>query len=104
MHTILKKQNLNIQWRRNSKYIFFVNYSEIVNYLIGKIPKNKKIWYQKHMAHHILDLNNIEWINNCHNAILLRHPKEVISSPPKNILNSVDQLGYPQRIRNYKVS
>ena len=74
------------------------NYSEIVNYLIGKIPKNKKIWYQKHMAHHILDLNNIEWINNCHNAILLRHPKEVISSfTKKNILNSVDQLGYPQQ-------
>ena len=40
----------------------------------------KKIWYQKHMAHHILDLNNIEWIKNCQNCILLRHPKEVISS------------------------
>ena len=29
------------------------NYKEVVNYLIGRIPKNKNIWYQKHMAHHI---------------------------------------------------
>ena len=45
------------------------SYDEIVNYLIGEIPKNKKIWYQKHMAHHILDLYNIEWIINCQNCI-----------------------------------
>ena len=56
------------------------SYSEIVNYLINEIPENKKIWYQKHMAHHILDLKNIEWVANCKNCILLRHPKEVISS------------------------
>ena len=74
------------------------NYNEIVNYLIKEIPKNKKIWYQKHMAHHILDLNNIEWINNCQNCILIRHPKEVISSfTRKNTLNSTEELGYPQQ-------
>ena len=73
-------------------------YSEIVNYLIDEIPENKKIWYQKHMAHHILDLKNIEWIVNCKNCILLRHPKEVISSYcKKNKLNSVEELGYQQQ-------
>ena len=44
--------------------------------LISRIPKDKKIWYQKHMAHHIFDFNNIEWVNNCENCILLRHPKK----------------------------
>ena len=74
------------------------NYNEIVNYLISEAPKNKKIWYQKHMAHHILDLSKIEWISNCQNCILLRHPKEVISSfTKKNTLNSVEELGYPQQ-------
>ena len=73
-------------------------YSEIVNYLINEIPENKKIWYQKHMAHHILDLKNIEWVSNCKNCILLRHPKEVISSYcNKNKLNSVEELGYKQQ-------
>ena len=74
------------------------NYDEIVNYLINKTPKDKKIWYQKHMAHHILDLNNIDWVNNFENCILLRHPKEVISSySKKNKLNSTEELGYPQQ-------
>ena len=74
------------------------NYFEIVKYLTNQIPENKKIWYQKHMAHHILDLNNIDWITNFENCILLRNPKEVISSfSRKNILNSVEQLGYPQQ-------
>ncbi len=74
------------------------NYNEIVHYLINEIPVRKKIWYQKHMAHHILDLKNIEWINNFHNCILIRHPKEVISSfTKKNKLNSVEELGYPQQ-------
>ena len=74
------------------------NYDEVVNFLLNKIPKGKKIWYQKHMAHHMVDLNNINWVNNCENCILLRHPKEVISSySKKNKLNSVEELGYPQQ-------
>ena len=65
---------------------------------LQKIPENKKIWYQKHMAHHILNLENIEWIKNFENCILLRHPKEVIHSyTKKNKLNSVEELGYPQQ-------
>ena len=55
---------------------YSTNYSEIVNYLTGKIPKKKNIWYQKHMAHHILDLSSINWISNIENCILLRHPKK----------------------------
>jgi len=74
------------------------NYDEVVKYLINRIPENKTIWYQKHMAHHIIDFNNIEWMNNCENCILLRHPKEVISSySKKNKLDSVEELGYPQQ-------
>ena len=77
---------------------YSTNYDEVVNYLINKIPNDKRIWYQKHMAHHILDLKNINWVNNCENCILLRHPKEVISSySKKNKLNSVEELGYPQQ-------
>ena len=74
------------------------NYNKIIKYLTGEIPGNKEIWYQKHMAHHILDLKSIDWISNFENCILLRHPKEVISSyTKKNRLNSVEELGYPQQ-------
>ena len=31
------------------------DWNKIVKKLIGRIPNKKKIWYQKHMAHHNLD-------------------------------------------------
>lgn len=74
------------------------DYNEIVSYITNKIPEEKKIWYQKHMAHHLLDLSGIDWIAQFENCILLRHPKEVIFSySKKNVLNSVEELGYPQQ-------
>ena len=83
---------------------YSTNYTEIVNYLNSKTPDGKKIWYQKHMAHHILNLNDIEWITNFENCILLRHPKEVISSySNKNKLNSFEELGYRQQYEIIKL-
>ena len=94
----LKKTKLKHPFYKEIINKYSSNYDEVVNYLINRIPKDKKIWYQKHMAHHILNFNNIEWINNCENCILLRHPKEVISSySKKNKLNSAEELGYPQQ-------
>ena len=37
-------------------------YDEVVNGLVSEIPNYKKYWYQKHMAHHLINLNNIDWI------------------------------------------
>ncbi len=74
------------------------NYNEIINFLTGPVPGNKKIWYQKHMAHHLIDVKSIDFIKNFENCILLRHPKEVISSYViKNELNNVEELGFPQQ-------
>ena len=94
----LKETNIRHPMHMEIIKNYSTDYNQIVNYLTNKIPEGKKIWYQKHMAHHILDLSNIEWITNCENCILLRHPKEVISSySSKNKLNSVEELGYPQQ-------
>lgn len=77
---------------------YSTSYNEITKYLSGSIPQNKKIWYQKHMAHHMNDLKKLDWIKNCENCILIRHPKEVISSfLLKNKLYNVEELGYPQQ-------
>ena len=94
----LKKTKLKHPMHKEIVKNYSSNYLEIVKYLTNQIPENKKIWYQKHMAHHILNFNNIDWITNFENCILLRNPKEVISSfSRKNILSSVEQLGYPQQ-------
>ena len=78
-------------------------YNDVVTSLISEIPNDKEHWYQKHMAHHLIDLNNINWINQFENCILIRHPKSVINSYiKKNTLNHIDELGYPQQYKIMK--
>ena len=74
------------------------NYNEVINSITKNIPESKKIWYQKHMAHHLIHFINIDWVKNFHNCFLIRHPKDVINSYiRKNQLNHIDELGYPQQ-------
>ena len=62
---------------------YLSDYDEIVNYLINKVPDQKNIWYQKHMAHHFFDNNNMDWIVGLNNCLLIRDPKAVIGSYKK---------------------
>jgi len=78
-------------------------YNDVVASLTSEIPNGKKHWYQKHMAHHLIDLSNLDWIKSFENCILIRHPKDVIKSyVKKNTLNNVDELGYPQQYKIIK--
>ena len=96
----LKETQKNHPMREKIINHYLSDYDEIVNYLSNTEPSQKYIWYQKHMAHHLIDLSNINWIKKFENCILLRHPKEVISSyTAKNDLNSVEELGYPQQFK-----
>ena len=73
-------------------------YDAVVNSITREIPQSKKIWYQKHMAHHLINLEDIEWIKSFHNCFLIRHPKDVIQSyTKKNQLNHSNELGYIQQ-------
>ncbi len=77
---------------QNSKW------EEITNWLTSDIPGDKSVWYQKHMAHHLLDEDDIRWIKALKNCFLIRHPKDVILSfTNKFILTDTKQLGYPQQ-------
>jgi hypothetical protein len=79
------------------------DYNDVVASLTSGIPSNKEHWYQKHMAHHLIDLNKINWIQSFENCILIRHPKDVINSyVKKNTLNHIDELGYPQQYKIIK--
>ena len=60
-------------------------YDDVVISLTSEIPNDKEHWYQKHMAHHLIDLDNIHWIKKFENCILIRHPKDVINSYIKKI-------------------
>ena len=81
-----------------------IDYSQTIDYLTGPIPHSKKVWYQKHMAHHILPNDDISWIKSLNNCLLIRHPNEVmLSYLKKNEIDTVEQLGYVQQINIYNM-
>ena len=59
---------------------------EILN-KITKLPKNNKIYYQKHMTHHLIDVNNLDWLKNGKNCSSQKEqPKEETQQQPQKKL------------------
>ncbi len=76
------------------------SFTKVLNSITKKIPQSKSIWYQKHMAHHLFDLEKLNWVENFHNCILLRDPISVINSyTVKNRLNDILELGFLQQYK-----
>jgi hypothetical protein len=48
--------------------------------LAGPAPGGAKVWYQKHMTHHMLDGFGLDWANGAVNAFLIRDPARVLAS------------------------
>jgi len=66
--------------------------------LISSKTKNNKIFYQKHMTHHILKNTNLDWITKGYNCFLIRHPSKVISSYiKKNSLKNINDIGFKKQ-------
>ena len=56
------------------------------------------------MAHHILTDTDLSWIVHLKNAILLRHPDEVLSSYLEKYPKATpEDLGYPQLLKLFKL-
>ena len=76
-------------------------YEISINKLTKKIiseNKGEKIFYQKHMSHHILSQTPVNWITKGTNVFLIRDPKDVILSYiQKNTLNNSNDIGFPMQ-------
>ena len=59
------------------------DWKKVVEWLTGSVPGGKPIWYQKHMAHHMLPNIDMEWTNSFRNCFLIREPREVLLSYAK---------------------
>jgi len=76
-----------------------IDINKLTKKIISK-EKNKQIFYQKHMTHHILTKTPINWITKGANVFLIRDPKDVILSYiQKNTLKSSNDIGFPMQIK-----
>ena len=99
----LNKTSLNHPLKEKVLASQSINWDEIVAQLNGEIPKEKTIFYQKHMVHHILSFDKIGWVKNFKNCLLIRHPKLVIVSYSKQTkINSIKDLGFVQQVELFK--
>jgi hypothetical protein len=56
------------------------DWRKIVRAMLGPSPGGRRVFYQKHMTHHMLPEIGRDWIAQCRNAFLIRAPEAVLAS------------------------
>jgi len=71
----------------------------VIDALLGPVPDGKPLWYQKHMAHHLLPGMDRGWIGRMANVLLIRDPREVVASYLKAREQvTAEDIGLPQQV------
>lgn len=65
------------------------DWRKVTDFLVGPVPGGRAIWYQKHMAHHLLPDIGRDWLDRLTHAFLIREPEEMLAS----LLRSYPQAG-----------
>jgi hypothetical protein len=56
------------------------DWRKVVAWLTGPVPEGRRIFYQKHMAHHLLPDIDRGWLAALRNVLLIREPAEMLAS------------------------
>ena len=74
------------------------DWKKVVAWLTGPVPGGKAVWYQKHMAHHLLPEIERAWLAGLVNCFLIREPEEMLVSLAKVMPNpTIADTGLPQQ-------
>jgi len=80
------------------------DWRQVVAGLSGEIPGGKSVYYQKHMAHHLLPSMGREWLLDLDNCFLLREPREMLTSLIKILPEpGVADTGLPQQLEIFRM-
>ena len=70
----------------------------------GKLPEGKRVSYQKHMAHHLLDGMQGSWLDKLTHAFLIRDPRAMLASLIRVWPNpTLADTGLPQQLAIFDV-
>lgn len=73
--------------------------TRVVSWLTGPLPAGKHVFYQKHMSHHLLAGDELDWTKALANCFLIREPREMIVSYAKVRQSPTpEDLGLPQQV------
>jgi hypothetical protein len=74
------------------------DWQNVVGKLTASIPDQKRVYYQKHMTHHLLPQMGRSWLAQLTNCFLIRDPREVLASYTKIVETpTLEDTGFPQQ-------
>jgi hypothetical protein len=75
------------------------NWKKVVAWLTDEIPEGKAIFYQKHMAHHLLPRIDRAWLKQLTHCLLIREPREMLASLIQFLPKPrITDTGLPQQV------
>lgn len=75
----------------------------VTDWLCGPVPGGRSIWYQKHMAHHMLPHMRRDWFPRMRHALLIREPREMLASLLAKFPNAgLEDTGLPQQVEIFE--
>jgi hypothetical protein len=79
------------------------DWQKVVSWLTGPIPDGKRIFYQKHMAHHLLPNVATDWLDTLTNCFLIRDPLETLLSLIEFLPSpTLEETGLPQQVHLFE--
>jgi hypothetical protein len=76
---------------------------KVVAWLIGPAPTHVRVWYQKHMAHHLLPEIELDWIDQVTNCFLIRQPRQMLASLLEFLPEpTLEDTGLPQQVKLFR--
>jgi len=75
------------------------DWHKVAQWLTTYLPESASVFYQKQMAHHLLDHIERDWLAELTHCFLIRHPCEMIPSLSKLLSEfGTHQTGLPQQV------
>ena len=80
------------------------DWRKVVDWLTGPIPEGKAVFYQKHMAHHLLPHIERDWLDKLTHCFLIRDPSAMLTSLIKHLPNpTLANTGLPQQLEIVRI-
>lgn len=79
------------------------DWRKVARMLTGPVPTGKRIFYQKHMAHHLSPEMAGPWLDHLRHALLIRDPEEMLISLTKVTEHpGLEDTGLPRQVELYE--
>jgi hypothetical protein len=76
----------------------------VTRWLLGPVPEGKSVFYQKHMAHHLLPHMARDWLDGLDHCFLIRDPGEMLTSLIKHLPQpTLADTGLPQQAELFEL-